>query len=258
MNTRTLPLALFATLVGLAASAHAEAAQPSTTSAQIKPVRVEVVDEDTLGRISGKFYGADMLVGLRIELLSNWRTADGSLSAAGTLQIQRNGNGGFNVQVDTRSSAQDTGGAGSALGNASAVGGEQLSVNGVGQVVQIAGDGNKFANLTAISFTPQAASGGGNFNGQTASTSSHGNMIASVSFEGGGAKLGLTAPSGGLSQSVISGANGGLMQAARIAGQDQIGSNTLQLQMQTAAMPALQQQQLGVYEALAGLRQLPR
>ncbi len=256
MNTRTLPLALFGTLVGMAASAQAEAAQPSVAPA-IKPVRVEVVDEDTLSRISGKFYGADMLVGLRIELLSNWRTAEGNLSAAGTLQIQRNSNGSFSVQVDTRSDAQASGGAGSGLSNGSAVGGDQVSVNGVGQVVQIAGDGNKFANLTAISFTPHSTAGG-NFNGQTSSSSTNGSMIASVSFEGGGARLGLSAPSGMLSQSVVSGANGGIMQAARVAGQDQLGSNTMQLQMQTAAMPALQQQQMGVYQALAGLSQLPR
>ncbi|TWH99475.1 hypothetical protein IP90_03090 [Luteimonas cucumeris] len=257
MNTRTLPLALFGTLVGMAASAHAEAARPAAAAEHIKPVRVEVVDEDTLGRISGKFHGADMLVGLRIELLSNWRTADGSMSAAGTLQIQRNANGGFDVQVDTRSNAQAAGAAGTPLANATASGGDQISVNGVGQVVQVAGDGNRFANLTAISFTPREAAGG-NFNGNTASTSSSGNMIASVSFEGGGAKLGLSAPSGVLSQSVISGANGGIMQAARVAGQDQVGSNLMQLQLQTATMPALQQQQQGVYQALAGLRQLPR
>jgi hypothetical protein len=256
MNTRTLPLCLFGTLVGMAASAQAGAAQ-TPEAPSIKPVRVEVVDEQTLGRISGKFYGADMLVGLRIELLSNWHTAEGSLSAAGTLQVQRNDNGSFTVQVDTRSAAQAAGAAGSAAPNASATGGEQISVNGVGQVVQLAGDGNRFANLTAISFVPHA-SAGGNFNGQASSASSSGDMIARVSFEGGGARLGLSAPSGVLSQSVVSGADGGIMQAARVAGQDQIGSNTLQLQLQTAAMPALQQQQMGVYQALAGLSQLPR
>lgn len=256
MNTRTLPLALFGTLVGMAASAYAEAAQPSPAP-QIKPVRVEVVDEDTLSRISGKFYGADMLVGLKIELLSSWHTAEGTLTAAGTLQIDRNSNGGFTVQVDTHSDAQAAGASGTGLANASATGGDQVTVNGVGQVVQIAGNGNQFSNLTAISFAPHGSSGG-NFNGQSASSSANGNMIASVSFENGGAKLGLTAPSGLLSQSVISGADGGVMQAAKIAGQDQVGSNLMQLQLQTAAMPALQQSQQGIYEALAGLRQLPR
>lgn len=256
MNTRKLPLALFGTLVGMAVSASAEAAQPSP-AVKPAPVRVEVVDEDTLSRINGKFYGADMLVGLRIELLSNWRTAEGSLSAVGTLQIQRNSNGGFDVQVDTHSDAQAAGGSGTGLANATATGGDQVTVNGVGQVVQIAGDGNRFANLTTISFTPHADTSG-SFNGQTASTTSNGDMIASVSFEGGGAKLGLSAPSGMLSQSVISGADGGVMQSARVAGQDQIGSNTMQLQLQTSAMPALQQQQMGVYEAMAGLRQLSR
>jgi len=43
-----------------------------------------------------------------------------------------------------------------------------------------------------------------------------------------------------------------------VAGQDQVGSNAMQLQMQTAAMPALQQQQLGIQQAMAGLRQLAR
>lgn len=257
MNTRTLPLALFGTLVGMAASASAEAAQPSP-AVQPAPVRVEVVDEDTLSRISGKFYGADMLVGLRIELLSNWRTAEGSLSAAGTLQIQRDANGNFTVQVDTRSAAQGTGGAGSGLANGSATGGDKISVNGIGQVVQVAGDGNKFGNLTSISFSPRDPSGGGGFNGQTSSTSTHGGLVANVSFENGGARLGLTGPGGALAQSVISGADGGLMQSVRVAGQDQIGSNTMQLQLQTATMPALTQQQLGIYEAMAGLRQLPR
>jgi len=241
---------MFGLLVGAAVPAHAGTAPPLT------PVRVEVVDENTLDGIRGKFMGADMLVGLRINLLSDWRTASGSMSAFGSLQIERGANGEFIVSIYTDAKASLENPAGALQPNASATGGQQISVNGIGQVTQIAGDGNQFSNLTTISFVPNGSLGA--FTpGAANSTSSQGDLIATVSFGGGGMTLGLSGP-GGLMQQSVGGAEGGLMQVAQVAGQNQVGSNTMQLQMLSATMPALMQQQRGLYQALAEMKQLPR
>lgn len=249
MDIRISPLVLFTALVAAAAPAIAGAPPPSG----LKPARAEVVDSDTLAQVRGKFYGADMLVGLRIELVSNWKTAGGTLGASGTLQIQRNGSGGYDVQIDSRSNAQATGAAGSLAPNASATGGDQVAVNGIGQVAQIAGDGNKFSNLTKISFTP-ASQAGGSFNGQSSSSASSGDMTARISFGESGIDLGLRSAIGQMSQAM----NGGAMQISRIAGNDQIGSNMMQMQVLTERMSEQMQRMAGIEQALAGLQQIPR
>lgn len=250
MNTRILPLALFGLLVGVAVPAQAGTATP------LAPVRVEVVDENTLDGIRGKFFGADMLVGLRINLLSDWRTAGGSMSAIGALQIERGPNGEFIVSIYTDAKASADNAAGALLPGATASGGELTSVNGIGQITQVAGDGNRFSNRTTITFVP-SGSLGALTPGAASSSSSNGNLTAQVSFGTGGMTMGLFGP-GGVLQQTVGGAGGGLMQIAQVAGQDQIGSNTMQLQMMTATMPALMQQQMGIYQALAGMQQLPR
>ncbi|MFC3552333.1 hypothetical protein ACFOLC_15110 [Lysobacter cavernae] len=217
-----------------------------------------LVDDATLATVTGKYLGNDMLVGLRVDLVSHWRGPDGSqASAGGTLQVERTATG-FNVQIDSHSDAvAGDPAAATAAANASAVGGDGLAVNGIGQVVQIAGDGNRMSNVASISFRPMAMAGG-DFNGAAHSSHSAGATTAVVSFSGGGVQVGVNGPGGFVGQSLNAGGDGGIAQAARIAGNDQVGGNWMHLQMLTTGLPAHCLQQLGVQQALAGMQQLPR
>lgn len=250
MNRHTLPRALFTALVAGAAAVQSAAALP--------PVRVEVVDDAALAGISGKYFGANMLVGLRIDVVSTLHTAQqGTAQASGSLVVRRDG-GGFDVAVGTQ--AQTGAGADAAPVTAIATGGEQLQVEGIGQIAQIAGDGNRLSNLTSIRFVSDLGTAA-DLNGATSSQSSAGPMSAQVTFLDGGMRLDLTGPGSVLGQQFQPGANGAdgrILQIGQIAGNGITASNQLHLQLMTRLMPALFQQQLGVQQALSGLRGLPR
>ncbi len=253
MNRQTLPRVLFMALVAVVA-APAAAALP--------PVRVEVVDDATLATLNGKFFGANLLVGLRINLVSSLSTPqNGSASATGSLYVTRSGNG-FDVRVDSRSNA--TAGTAPAAADplASATGADSLQINGIGQVSQIAGDGNRMTNLTTISFLPAAGVGPADttqFNGQTHSSADAGAMTAHITFLDGGLQIGLTGPGAALAQQLHStGANGKMLQTGQIAGNGMVGFNQLQLQLLTSPMSTREVHRLGVQQALAGLNGLGR
>lgn len=254
MNCHTLPRALFMALVAVAVAPPAAAALP--------PIRVEVVDDATLGTLNGKFFGANLLVGLRIDLVSSLSTPqNGSASATGSLYVTRIGNG-FDVQVDSRSNA--TAGAAPAAANplASATGAESLQIDGIGQVSQIAGDGNRMTNLTTISFLPASAAGPAataQFNGQTHSSASAGAMTAHVTFLDGGLQLALSGAGAALAQQLhTTGASGHVLQTGQIAGDGMVGFNQMQLQLTTSPMSTQEVHRLGVEQALAGLSGLGR
>jgi hypothetical protein len=250
VNRHTLPRALFTVLVAGAAAAQTAAALP--------PVRAEVVDDATLAGINGKYYGANMLVGLRIDVVSTLHTAQqGTAQASGSLVIRRNGSG-FDVSVGTQ--AQTGAGGDAAPATGIATGGEHLQVDGIGQITQIAGDGNQLSNLTSIRFVSDMT-GTGDLNGATSSQSSAGPMTAQITFTGGGMQLDLTGPGSVLGQQFHRGANGvdgRILQIGQLSGNGITASNQLHLQLMTELMPSLFQQQLGVQQALSGLRGLSR
>jgi len=253
MNRHTLPRALFWVLVA--------GAGPACAGSALSPVRAELVDDATLSEINGRFYGANMLVGLRIDLVSTLHNAQGgSAYATGTLQVTPDGHGGYHVQVDTGSGA----GAGEGIapaGGRQAVGGENLQVDGIGQVAQIAGDGNRLGNLTSIGFT-RAGDAGGQFNGRASSASSAGEMSAQISFDPAvGAALSVRGPGALLSQQLgadSAAGRGSIRQLGQIAGDRMVGRNELHLQMFTHAMPDRWQRHLGVEQALAGMNGIGR
>lgn len=250
MNRITLPRALFMALVAVAASPPAAA---------LPPVRVEVVDDATLGTLNGKYFGANLLVGLRIDLVSSLSTAQGgTANATGSLQMIRVGPSDFDVRVDSRSSATE-GAAAAALPHGSAVGAQGVQVDGIGQVTQIAGDGNRMTNLTTISFMPAATGGTGQFNGLAGSSASAGGMTAQVTFLEGGLQLALTGPGAALTQQLhATDASSQMLQSGQIAGNGIVGFNQLQLQLMTSPMSSVELHQLGVRQALAGLDGLGR
>jgi hypothetical protein len=248
MNRKPLPRALFAGLVAAAA------AQPA---AALPPLHADLVDDADLSAMRGKFFGADLLVGLRIDLVSTLGTQAGSATAAGSLVIRRVGNG-FEVFVDTRSAATDAGATTGIGGLDGATGGENLHVDGIGQVTQIAGDGNSMSNLTLIKFVPGSSFDVSGFNGQGSSSTAAGAMSAHISFVGGGVQLGLTGPGANLQQQFQRNGGGQLLQLGQLAGNGMSGSNQLQLQVLGTPMSAQMLNQLGVQQALAGLAGIGR
>jgi hypothetical protein len=218
------------------------------------PVEATVVDDAALDDMTGRYMGANMLVGLRIELVSTLQTSDGGTAGAtGALQVVRDGGGGFLVAVDTRSGA-DAGSGGAAPAGV-ATGGSGLQIGGIGQVIQIAGDGNDFSNLASITFARHLPGTSG-FNGQAHSGSTDGLMTARISFLEGGMALQLTAPGALVSQSLAPGAaaaTGSFMQVGQLFGNDISGANRMQLTLLTEQMSEQAIRQLGTQLALSGL-----
>jgi hypothetical protein len=221
--------------------------------AALPPLHAELVDDATLSTLRGKYFGANLLVGLRIDLISTLGTQAGSAAAAGSLVIRRVGNG-FEVYVDSHSFASDSGVLPGTGDTNIATGGQTLQINGIGQVSQIAGDGNHMNNLTLIRFVPDSAFDTSGFNGQAGSDASAGAMTAHISFVGGGVQLGLTGPGANLSQQFHDG-NGSsqLFQLGQLAGNGMFGTNQLQLQILGTPMSPSLLNQLGIQQALAGM-----
>lgn len=252
MNRHTLPRTLFAALVAGAAAAQPAAALP--------PVQVHVVDDAALAGITGKYHGANMLVGLRIDVVSTIHAPGQSQAqATGSLLVRRTGSG-YEVAVDTRAQADAGDGTAVPVPTGIATGGESLRVAGIGQVTQIAGDGNSLSNLTTIRFVSDVGTAGG-FNGAASSAASSGQVSAQIAFGQGGMRLDLHAPGALLGQHVDTSAvhtAGGVMQIGQLTGNGILAQNQLHLQIATELMPSLWQQQLGVQQALSGLQGLSR
>lgn len=244
---------VFMALVAVAVAMPAAALPPSSVP---PPVRVELVDDATLAGMTGKFYGADMLTGVRIDIVSTLANAQGgSAVASGSLYVRRT-TGGFEVLVDSRADATAGSGAGSATGG-TATGGEHIRVNGIGQVTQIAGDGNRLGNFAVIRLGTDPAAPT-DFNGQAGAYAGAGGLTARVSFEGGGVRVGLGDIGATIRQEVIPDGAGRILQMGQIAGNGFTANNSLQLQMMTTAMPTLSMQQLGIQQALAAISGLRR
>lgn len=249
MSRRTLPRALFTALVAGAAAVQTAAALP--------PLKVEAVDDAALAGISGRYFGAQMLVGMRIDVVSQLHApAAGSAEARGSLLVRRTGNG-YDVRVDTAATAEPGAGAEAPASTAVAGGADGLRVNGIGQITQIAGDGNRLSNFASIRFVSDLDAAG-DFNGLTHSQATTGPVSAEIRFVDGGMRLDLSGPGARLAQQLTPGQGGGLMQLGQIAGDGLAGSNRLHLQLATQLMPTLFQHQLGIHQALAGLSGIPR
>ena len=242
MSVRSASLVLLLGLAPLAPAA--EPADPLW----LEPVDARPVDDRTLDAARGKFLGANMLVGVRIDLVTQLTNAAGGQAGGQASLYIVNTPDGPQVQVDTRSSA---GGAAGVAGNGVATGGDALIVNGVGQVTQIAGDGNRMGNTAVIRVVDALPTPTG-FNGERSSQSQAGPVTATVSFAEGGLQMGVQMPGARLGQTVRGGAgDGGVLQQATITGDGFTGSNTLQMQILAAPLPLASLSELGVQQARA-------
>ncbi|QYR53101.1 hypothetical protein [Lysobacter soyae] len=228
------------------------------SAAETTVLRVERVSDADLALIQGKYYGANLLVGVRVDMVSNWRAPDGGwMQGVAAVQMQRDANGAMQVSIHTTAGAT-----GSTDGSTplvaitrSATGAESVSGNGLTQVTQLAGDRNSVANLAQISFVPTLGDSS-QFNGNSYASAAQGGYSTEVRFAANGMSMALQGPNGTAMQSV--GDGNGVMQAARVAGDNQSANNALNLQVQTSGVTEDLQRQWGVQNALSGLRGLPR
>lgn len=221
---------------------------------------------------------------LSAQATTSAQASDGGWHGNGNGNANGNGVGNGNAAhggasigtTVTSSSALPSGAAGTGTGanpQASATGGQNVSVNGVSQITQVAGDGNTGANSTVIDFNGASAStlasnagssrgqgananpstvGGAN-NPTATATSASGNVKAGISFAGGGVSVSLQTPAGIATQTISpAGVQGGgsIAQLLQVAGNGQAVVNQLKLSVQTLPMSGALMRQSGVLQAL--------
>ncbi|WP_454872421.1 peptidase C39 [Paraburkholderia xenovorans] len=268
-----LGLAICTAMCGLSAiSGNAQAAAgagaapapefPASHDTGSAAVKVQMVDDDVLAGQTGKYAGGTMISGFVLNIISQWQLPNGVTALAqGTLSAARNAAGQVSSSVSTLASVSG-GGPGSHAGaagsgadpNAQVNGGQSISVNGVSQVTQVAGDRNSGINSALIDFNNNASFLAGAANAPSAAASnSTGSVKAGISFGSNGISVALQTP-GGLATQTIAPGNGQIAQLLQIAGNNQQVANALQLHLQTQQMSAAMIRQSGVLQALQNRR----
>lgn len=259
-----------------ATAAHAGIAGPAATceartlpeilcasSASVDSIRWQPVDDAVLARQTGKFAGPAMIDGMVLNVVSQWRLPNGaSASAHGSLSVTANANQSLAVSVATSAQVSDAmrhhdksaPPGGGASPSASATGGQNLGVNGVSQITQVAGDGNVGMNSAVIDFNGQGTQPlAGSSSPSASATNAAGTIKAGIAFGGNGLALALQTPAGVATQTVVPGSGaqpGTIAQLLQIAGNAQIVSNQLQLSLRTRPMSSALLRQLGTLQAL--------
>lgn len=220
------------------------------------PIQWQTVDDDVLAHQTGKGVGGDMISGFVLNLLSQWHLPNGATAIAqGTLAVAQNAVNQLGATVNTLAKVVDGNGNSGANPNAVATGGQGISVNGVSQVTQVAGNSNSGFNAAQIDFSnnPLAGLAGGNNAASANASNAAGTIKAAISFGTGGVTLALQTPAGLATQSIVpSNAQqaGAIAQLLQIAGNNQQVANQLQLQLQTQQMSSAMLRQTGVLQAL--------
>ncbi|MGQ7936898.1 peptidase C39 [Paraburkholderia sp. D1E] len=259
-----LGLAICATMCGLTSNVFASESAGSPPVPEFlashdidsAAIKVQMVDDDVLANQTGKYAGATMISGFVLNVLSQWQLPNGVTALAqGTLSAVQNAVGQVSTTVNTLASVTG-GGAGNsgANPNAQANGGQSISVNGVSQITQVAGDRNAGSNSAIIDFNNSAVTLAGTANAPSAAASnSTGSIKAGISFGSNGITVALQTPAGLATQTITPG-NGQIAQLLQIAGNNQQVANALQLHLQTQQMSAAMIRQLGVLQALQNRR----
>jgi hypothetical protein len=244
----------------LAAEGGAATQLPSFLAARDgapETIKWQTVGDDVLATQTGKFANGQMISGFVLNLLSQWNLPNGgSAVAQGTLSVVQNAANQMSASVSTMAQVHDgnrRGGTG-ADPSAQTNGGQQLAVNGVSQVTQVAGDRNIGMNSAQIDFSNSAQPLAGGTNATSASAANAaGSVTANISFGNGGVTVALQTPAGLATQTIVPG-NGqqaaSIAQMLQIAGNNQQVANQLQLHLQTGQMSPAMLRQAGVIQAL--------
>ncbi|WP_118180754.1 peptidase C39 [Paraburkholderia phosphatilytica] len=262
-------LALCATACGLsdgAFAAEGTGVSPvpaflSTGDVAPQGVKCQAVGDDVLAQQTGRGAGGEMISGFVLNLLSQWQLPNGATAVAqGSLSVAQNTANQLSANVSTLARVTDPGGGSGNNGanpNASVNGGQNVSVNGVSQITQVAGNGNLGINGAQIDFNNSTASvstmPGGSNALSSAAENAAGTIKAGISFGGNGVTVALQTPAGISTQTITpSNAMGtsSIAQLLQIAGNNQQVANQLQLHLQTQQMSAAMIRQSGVLQAL--------
>jgi hypothetical protein len=233
-------------------------------AAQQQPnIQCQPVDDDVLSHQTGKFAGSSMISGFVLSLLSEWQLPNGATAVAqGALTVAQNAASQLSAQIRTSANViagndlHDTG----ANPNAAATGGQNLAVNGISQVTQVAGNGNTGTNGATIDYTnsvQQPVNVPGSTNQTSAyATNATGNITAGISFANNSINLSVQTPAGIATQSIAPSNTqqaGAIAQLLQIAGNNQQVANRLALTLQTQQMSAGLIRQTGVLQALRNI-----
>ncbi|MGH8781541.1 peptidase C39 [Paraburkholderia sp.] len=219
-------------------------------------IQWQTVDDDVLAHQTGKGVGGETISGFVLNLLSQWQLPNGATAIAqGTLGVVQNAVNQLSATVNTLAKVVDGSGNNGANPNAVATGGQGISVNGVSQVAQVAGNSNAGFNAAQIDFgnVPPAGLPGGNNAASADASNAAGTIKAGISFGSGGVTVALQTPAGLATQTIMpSNAQqaGAIAQLLQIAGNNQQVANQLQLHLQTQQMSSAMLRQTGVLQAL--------
>ncbi|CAM2158173.1 MULTISPECIES: peptidase C39 [Paraburkholderia] len=249
----------------LAATQAGAPAFLSAGGADAQPVRCEPVGDDVLAHQTGKYAGSNMISGFVLSVLSQWQLPNGATAVAqGSLTVAQNAANQLSATVQSLAKVNDptgtTVGNSGASPNASATGGQNVTVNGVSQITQVAGNSNVGVNGATIDFGSAGSllAGTAGMNQSSASAqNANGTIRAGIAFGSNGINVTLQTPAGIATQNIVpSGAQqaGAIAQLLQVAGNNQQVANQLQLNLQTQPMSAQMIRQTGVLQALRNIR----
>ncbi|MCG5074556.1 peptidase C39 [Paraburkholderia tagetis] len=250
--------------------AATQAAVPAFLSAggpDAQPVRCEPVGDDVLAHQTGKYAGSDMISGFVLNVLSQWQLPNGASAVAqGSLTVAQNAANRLSAGVQTTARVADPMPGGKNPGNSgaapnmSASGGQNVTVNGVSQITQVAGNGNVGSNAATIDYSNTAMQlAGMTGSNQTSASASNANgtIKAGIAFGSNGINVTLQTPAGMATQNIVPGSAqqaGAIAQLLQVAGNNQQVANQLQLSLQTQQLSAHMIRQAGVLQALRNTR----
>lgn len=221
--------------------------------------RAQPVDEAQMADVAGRYTIAGEIVGMNLLMASSWQAANGQkLEGKATLSIALPRSGHAHASLDTQATAtepQSAAPSANGAGNASTGAGLQ-GVDGVSQVIQIAGDGNGAANRAQIDVSAAPSSGAVTGNGRSAAsyTASNGAQ-ATAAIDGNRIALQLKMPGAGVVQQQFNASGlGNIQQLIQLAADRQQVMNQLQLQLQVQAPTRTALAAAGLGQALDMLR----
>ncbi|WP_454727541.1 MULTISPECIES: hypothetical protein [Cupriavidus] len=221
------------------------------------PALAELVPDDELAGVRGKYLGASLVSGFMVEMVSRWQNDSAVATATARVAAANLAAGAAAAQASASLSArvQSLGG-GTVQGNGG-VASSAVQAAGVGQVTQIAGDGNSVRNVSTIAtqtapITAQAAGG----NGTAPQVAQANGMTATATAgPGGGISVAIQSAAGSAIQNAQ---GGGLMQTARVTGDAQQVLNLTRITLQVQQLTNRQLTQTSMRDALAAIASMRR
>lgn len=244
--------------VALTASAAARASAVTDDLSEVvaSPVMAELVGDDELAAVRGKYMGASLVSGFVVEMVSRWQndtaiaTASARVAAANLAAARAVSQATASLSAQVQSLAP-----GNVQGNGG-VAGSAVQVAGVGQVTQIAGDANSASNVSTITTQTapiQAATGNSNPAPQVAQ--GNGITASATIAAGGGVSVAIQSAAGSATQNAQTGS---LMQTARITGDAQQVLNLTNITLQVQQLSSRQLTQTSMRDALAAMATMRR